>query len=123
MGSILLQSEIIKQSTYFSPVNSFVKNFHDAHFEFQLNDEKANAQHLFRLSGTGQMSVHKCRNTIWCALSGQGGKGGGVACGLLGSKNPAARRRQQSALLWHMTHKFWRCAHYKHDKDIGIMLF
>ena len=79
MSGVLLQPEIIKQSTYFSPANIFVKNFNDADFELYLNPEEANTQHLFRLSGIGQMSLHKCRNTIWCALSGQDGKGEGHA--------------------------------------------
>ena len=79
MNSVLLQSEIIKQSTYFSPVYIFVKNFHDADVELYLNPEETNTQHLFRLSGIGQMPLHRCRNTIWCALSGQGGRGGGDA--------------------------------------------
>ena len=118
-GYVLMQSEIIKQSVYFPPVYIFVKNFHGADFKLYLNPEEANTQHLFRLSGIGQMPLHKCRNAICCALRGQGGG----ACALLCSKNPAARRRQQSVLLWHTTRTFRRCAHYKHDKDIRIVLF
>ena len=77
VSGILRQPEIIKQSTYFSPPYIFVKNFHEADFELYLNPEEANTQHLFKLSGIGQMPLHKCRNTIFCALRGQGGKGGG----------------------------------------------
>ena len=45
-------------------------------------------KHLFRLSGIGQMLLHKCGNTIRCALSGQD-KGVG-RCDPLCSKNTAA---------------------------------
>ena len=75
---VLLQPEIIKQSTYFSPVYIFVRNFHDADFELYVNPEEPNTQHLFRLSGIGEMPLHKCRNTICCTLRDQGGKGGGM---------------------------------------------
>ena len=64
VSSILLQSGIIIQSTYFSPVYSFVKNFHDADFEPYVNPGEVNMQHLFRLSEIGQMPLHKCRNII-----------------------------------------------------------
>ena len=94
VSSISLQSEAIKQRTYFSPVHSFAKNLHYTDLELYVNPWDVNVQHLLRLSGIGKMPLHKWRNTIWCALSGQGS-----LC-LLGSKNPAARRRQQSGLLW-----------------------
>ena len=64
VSSILLQSGIIIQNTYFSPVYSFVKNFHDADFEPYVNPGEVNMQHLFRLSEIGQMPLHKCRNII-----------------------------------------------------------
>ena len=80
MSSVLPQSEVIKHSTYFSPVHSFAKNSHYADFAIHVTD----TQHLFRLSGVGQVPLLKCRNTKWCSLSGQG------SGGLLGSKNPVA---------------------------------
>ena len=61
MSSILLQSEIIKQGTYFSLVYSFVQNVHDADFELYLNPEEANTQHLFSLSGIWQLPLCDCR--------------------------------------------------------------
>ena len=114
MSSVLLQSETIKQSTYFSPVCNFVENFHDADFELYVSAGEVNMQHLFRLSDIGQMPLHKC-------VERPGWGGGG--CGPLGSNNLGARRRQQPALLWHMTHKFGRCANDKHDEDTRIPLF
>ena len=64
VSSVILQSGIITQSTYLSPVYGFVKNFHDTYLEVHVNPEEANIQHLFRLSVMGQMPLHKCRNTI-----------------------------------------------------------
>ena len=37
MSSVLLQSEAIKQSTYFSPVRSFAKNLHYADFAIHVS--------------------------------------------------------------------------------------
>ena len=63
VSSILLQLETIKQNTYFSPAHSFVKNLLDADFELYVNPGDAHMQHLF-ISSIGQMSLHKCRDTI-----------------------------------------------------------
>ena len=35
VNSVLMQSEIIKQSTYFSPDYIYVENLHEADFEFK----------------------------------------------------------------------------------------
>ena len=63
--SILLQSETTKQCTCFSPVYSFAKNLYYAGFELYVNPGDANTQHLFIVSGIGNMLLHKWRNTLW----------------------------------------------------------
>ena len=78
VSSAVWRSEIIKQSTYFPLVQFFFKNLQCANFELYVNPGGANMQHLFKLSGIGQMPLYKCRNTMWCALSGQD-EGGGDA--------------------------------------------
>ena len=50
-----------------------MKNCHNADFELYANLGHANAQHLFKLFGIGYMPLHKYRNIVWCALSGQVG--------------------------------------------------
>ena len=42
VSGILLQSEIVKQSTRFSAVHSFVKNLHDTETELYINPGDAN---------------------------------------------------------------------------------
>ena len=107
MSNILLQADAIKQGTDFSPVHSFANNLRYANFKLYVNPGDVDTQDLFRLSGGGQMPLHKCRNTIRCALSDQG------SCGLLDSKNPAARRSTTIgiALMQYMEPKFRRVAH------------
>ena len=92
VSSVMLQSEIIRQSTYFSPVYIFVKNFHKTDFEPYLNPEEAN-----RADVNAQVQEHNMLCVERPEWKGEG------ACSPLGSKNPAARRRRQSVLLWHMT--------------------
>ena len=59
VSSVLRQPEIIKRSNYFSYVFSFVTNLPYADFELNVNPGGANEQHLFRLSGIGQMPLQK----------------------------------------------------------------
>ena len=97
VGGVSLQSGIINQRTYFSPVHSFLEKIDDPDFQIYVNPGDANAQHLFKLSRMGHMPPHEFRSTVWCALSGQSrGRG---ACGPLGFNNPAARWRL-FGLLW-----------------------
>ena len=56
---ILLQSETIKQSTYFSPVHACAKNLHYADFELNVSLGYASTEHLFRLHGMVKIPVHK----------------------------------------------------------------
>ena len=59
VGSILLQSETMKQSTCFSTVHSFAKNLYYGGFELYINPRDAITQHLFRVCGIGKMLLHK----------------------------------------------------------------
>ena len=58
MTIILLQSETIKQSTYFSPAHTFPKNLHYSDFELNASLGYASTEHLFGLHGMGKMPVH-----------------------------------------------------------------
>ena len=82
--------KIIEQSTYFSPVQILWRtSWRKLWVGFCVNPVDDNMQHLLRISGIRQMLLQRCRNTIWCTLSGQGVcvcLGGGGACSPLGSK-------------------------------------
>ena len=54
-----------------------MNNFYEADLELYVIPEESNTQHLFTLSGIGQMLLCMCRNTIWCEFSGRGGGVGG----------------------------------------------
>ena len=95
VSGIFQQWEIIKQSTYFRPVDSFVKNAHAAETKLYINPVDANKQHLLISSSIGQMhstSAGTQYGVNW-------GQGGGT-CSSLGSNNPAESQWQQSGLLW-----------------------
>ena len=52
-----------------------MNNFYEADLELYVIPEEGNTQHLFTLSGIGQMLLCMCRNTIWCEFSDRGGGG------------------------------------------------
>ena len=102
VSSVLLQLDHITKYLLFT-CSQFCEKLTWRSFWLYANPGDANTQHLLRLSGIGQMPLHKCRNTIWCAMCierPRWGRGRGGAHGPLGSNNPAARRRHQAGLVW-----------------------
>ena len=104
-----------------------MKNLPYADFELNVDPAGANEQHLFRLSGIGQMPLHKKRNTIWCVLSGQNEGGGGM-------RSSCSKKQQQygdnnrdcfgaAPLMLHMTHQLRRCVNGKHGNDMRLCYF
>ena len=86
-----------------------------------MNFGDANAQRSFRLSGKGQVLLHKCMNTIWCAMSGQGE--GWSMRSVWVQEYSSKTATIGIALMQHITQKVFRCAHDKHENDTRIMLF